>query len=168
MFGLNLSYQWLYFTRPSGPPSPVPEGLERHWVNTPEGQIELLSNKPSVTSRIDGPPIVFCHGGMGCAWVWTEYMRYLAARGVQCYAISLRGHGASWHPSYFRMSFATPRSALASDLVAAIEWVQEREKSEVMLVGHSSGGGLSQGVLSDGQANVKALALLGAIPGYGS
>lgn len=95
-------------------------------------------------------------------------MQYLAARGVQCYAVSLRGHGESWHPSYFRMVFATPRSALASDLVAAIEWVQTREESEVMLVGHSSGGGLSQGLLSDGMANVKALALLGAVPAFGS
>lgn len=95
-------------------------------------------------------------------------MKYLAARGVQCYAVSLRGHGESWYPSYFRMVFATPRSALASDLVAAIEWVQIREKSEVMLVGHSSGGGLSQAVLSDGLASVKALALLGAVPGFGS
>ncbi|KAF4445877.1 hypothetical protein F53441_10403 [Fusarium austroafricanum] len=167
MFGFNLSYQWLHYTRPSGPPSPVPEGLERHYVNTPGGRIEVLSNKPPITRR-GAVPIVFCHGGMGGAWVWTEYMNYLAARGVQCYAVSLRGHGESWHPSYLRMVFATPRSALASDLIAAIEWVQTREESEVMLVGHSSGGGLSQGILSDGQANVKALALLGAVPGYGS
>ncbi|EWY86175.1 hypothetical protein FOYG_10801 [Fusarium oxysporum NRRL 32931] len=168
MIGFHLSYQWLHYTRPSGPPSPVPEGLERHWVNTPQGRIEVLSNTSSITNKFNGPPIVFCHGGMGCAWVWTEYMKYLAARGVQCYAVSLRGHGESWYPSYFRMVFATPRSALASDLVAAIEWVQIREKIEVMLVGHSSGGGLSQAVLSDGLANVKALALLGAVPGFGS
>ena len=168
MFGFHLSYQWLHYTRPSGPPSPVPEGLERHWVETPEGRIEVLSNSPSITNRTDGPPIVFCHGGMGCAWVWTEYMQYLAVRGVQCYAVSLRGHGESWHPSYFRMVFATPRSALAFDLVAVIDWVEMRDKSEVMLVGHSSGGGLSQGILSDGLANVKALALLGAVPGFGS
>ncbi|KAH7263597.1 Alpha/Beta hydrolase protein [Fusarium tricinctum] len=168
MPGFNLSYQWLHYTRPSGTPSPAPEGLERHWLKTPQGRIEVLSNTPSITSKSNGPPIVFCHGGMGCAWVWTEYMQYLAARGVQCYAVSLRGHGESWHPSYFRMVFATPRSALASDLVAAIEWVQTREEIEVMLVGHSSGGGLSQGVLSDGMANVKALALLGAVPGFGS
>ncbi|KAM0248202.1 hypothetical protein ACHAP5_003584 [Fusarium lateritium] len=164
MSGFNLSYQWLYYTRPSGPPSPAPEGLERHWLKTPQGRLEVLSNTPSITSKSNGPPMVFCHGGMGCAWMWTEYMQYLATQGVQCYAVSLRGHGESWHPSYFRMVFATPRSALASDLVAAIEWVQTREESEVMLVG----GGLSQGVLSDGLANVKALALLGAVPGFGS
>ncbi|KAM5345815.1 hypothetical protein ACJ41O_011676 [Fusarium nematophilum] len=169
MFNFNLSYQWLYFTRPSGPPWPVPSGLERHWVNTPGGRIEVLSNTPSLQGRKDGrPPIVFCHGGMGSAWVWTEYMQYLAPRGVQCYAVSLRGHGDSWHPSYLRMVFATSRRALSDDLVAAIEWVQAREDSEVVLAGHSSGGGLSQGILGEGRVNVRALALLGAVPAYGS
>ncbi|KAF4977144.1 hypothetical protein FZEAL_6287 [Fusarium zealandicum] len=168
MFNFNLSYQWLHYTRPSGPPAPVPDGLERHWLDTPGGRIEVLSNTPSTNSRLNGPPIVFCHGGMGCAWVWTPYIQYLAARGVQCYAVSLRGHGESWHPSYLRMVFATPRRALSDDLVAAIEWVQAREETEVMLVGHSSGGGLSQGVLGDGRANVKAFALLSAVPAFGS
>ncbi|KAF2674807.1 hypothetical protein BT63DRAFT_408958 [Microthyrium microscopicum] len=37
-----------------------------------------------------------------------------------------------------------------------------------MLVGHSSGGGLSQFVLSSGDATVTGLALLAAIPGSGS
>ncbi|KPM34698.1 hypothetical protein AK830_g11872 [Neonectria ditissima] len=166
MFNFHLSYRWLHFTRPSGPASPVPDGLERHWVDTPQGSLEILSAKP--TTAATGPPVFFCHGGMGGAWVWTEYMKYLAARGVPCYAISLRGHGDSWYPSYLCMVFVTSRRALAGDLVAGIEWVQAREGSEVVLVGHSSGGGLSQAILSEGRVNVKGLALLGAVPAYGS
>ncbi|KAL6414462.1 Arylesterase-like protein [Ilyonectria robusta] len=162
----HLSYQWLYYSRPSGPPSPIPEGLERHWLDTAQGTLEILSAKPSTPAT--GPPVFFCHGGMGGAWVWTEYMQYLAARGVPCYAVSLRGHGDSWYPSYMRMMFATSRRVLSDDLVVAIEWVQARENSEVVLVGHSSGGGLSQGILSEGRVNVKGLALLGAVPAYGS
>ncbi|KAK7415080.1 hypothetical protein QQZ08_012440 [Neonectria magnoliae] len=166
MFNFHLSYQWLHFTRPSGPPSPIPDGIERHWVDTPQGTLEILSAKPATAAT--GPPVFFCHGGMGGAWVWIEYMQYLAARGVPCYAISLRGHGDSWHPSYLGMVFGTTRRALGGDLVAGIEWVQVREKSEVVLVGHSSGGGLSQGILSEGRVKVKGLALLGAVPAYGS
>ncbi|KAI0534796.1 hypothetical protein GGR58DRAFT_504971 [Xylaria digitata] len=49
-----------------------------------------------------------------------------------------------------------------------IQAVQEWEGCEVVLVGHSSGGGLSQLILSEGDARVKRLALLGAIPGSGS
>lgn len=165
MAPFHLSYQWLSFTRPQGPPQPVPEGLERHWVNTPNGKLEILSATPSKPS---GPPIFFCHGGMGSAWVWTEYMQYLSARGSTCYAISLRGHGESWHPPYLRMVFATSRHMLGDDLVTGIEWAQARENSQVILVGHSSGGGLCQGILSEGRVDVKALALLGAVPAYGS
>jgi pimeloyl-ACP methyl ester carboxylesterase len=166
MFNFFLSYKWLSYTRPSGPPQPVPDGLERHWLDTPGGKIEVFAATPSIPPI--SPPVVFCHGGMGCAWVWTEYMRYLAARGIPCYAVSLRGHGNSWYPSYFRMLFATTRSMLADDLVACIEWVQTREKSQVILAGHSSGGGLSQAILSEGRVKVKKLALLGAVPAFGS
>lgn len=56
---------------------------------------------------------------------------------------------------------------LGDDLVAGIEWVQAREDSKVLLVGHSSGGGLSQSILSEGRVDVKALTLLGAVPAYG-
>lgn len=168
MAGLNLSYKWLYFAKPKGPPQPVPEGLERHWVDTPNGKLEILSATPQHVPAPGSPPIFFCHGGMGSAWVWTEYMRYLAARGVTCYAVSLRGHGESWHPSYLRMVFTTTRRMLGDDLVAGIEWAQAREGCQVVLVGHSSGGGLCQGVLSEGRLDVRALALLGAVPAFGS
>lgn len=167
MFNFNLSYKWLAFTRPTGIQQPVPEGLERIWVDSPLGRLELLTAVPTA-SKNDGPPVFFCHGGMGGAWVWAEYMRFLAAQGVRCYAISLRGHGDSWHPSYLRMVFATTRGMLCDDLVRGIEWVQNKEKNEVMLVGHSSGGGLSQAILSEGRVHVKGLALLGAVPCFGS
>lgn len=168
MASFSLSYRWLSFTRPQGPPQPVPEGLERRWIETPNGSLEILCTIPQPAAVTSSPPIFFCHGGMGSAWVWTEYMQYLAARGVNCYAISLRGHGESWHPSYLRMVFATTRRMLSDDLVAGIEWAQAREGFQVVLVGHSSGGGLCQGILSEGRLVVKALALLAAVPAYGS
>ena len=58
---------------------------------------------------------------------------------------------------------------LADDVVAAIQWVQERENGqEVVLVGHSSGGGLSQFILSEGEVRVRGLVLAAAVPGFGS
>jgi pimeloyl-ACP methyl ester carboxylesterase len=106
---------------------------------------------------------------MGGAWVWTEYLEYFAARGIPCYAVSLRGHGGSWHPSFLRMVYGTTKRMLADDAVAALRWVQEREGGkEVVLVGHSSGGGLSQLILSEQDVRVKGLVLAGAVPGFGS
>lgn len=166
MFNLHLSYKWLYFSRPTGPPHPVPDGLERAWIETPSGRLEIIYAEPKGCES--KPPVFFCHGGMGGAWVWKEYMQYLAARGVASYAISLRGHGDSWYPSYFRMVYFTTRRMLTNDLVAGIKWAQARAKSEVVLVGHSSGGGLSQDILSKQEVHVRGLALLGAVPAQGS
>ena len=166
MFNFYLTYKYLWWSRPSGSPRPPPEGLQRHWIDTPDGSLEILSANPPEQSR--GVPVFFTHGGMGGAWVWAEYMRFLAARGIPCYALSTRGHGESWHPSYLRMVYCTTRRMLGDDLVAGIRWVQDREQSEVLLVGHSSGGGLSQAILSEGDVTVKGLALLGAVPGSGS
>ena len=95
-------------------------------------------------------------------------MQYLAQNGVTSYAVSTRGHGESWHPNFFRMLYATTKRMLGNDLVAAIKEVETKEGSEVVLVGHSSGGGLSQFVVNEGDVKVKGLALLDAVPGTGS
>jgi pimeloyl-ACP methyl ester carboxylesterase len=86
----------------------------------------------------------------------------------QCYAVSYRGHGASWYPFFLRMYFTTKRSA-ADDLVAAIKFVRQKEGREVVLVGHSSGGALGQLILSGGIGDVKVrgLALCTAMPCFG-
>lgn len=182
MFNLHLTYKWLRWTRPTSPPPPLPDGVERFFTTTPSGQIEILYAAPvadggKAPSR--SPPILFVHGGMGSAWVWLEYMKYLSARGVPCYAVSLRGHGESWHPSYLRMVYGTTRQNLADDVVSGMRAIMYREASvdtgtEVVLVGHSSGGGLSQYILQascfseHGLPRVRGLALLGAVPGFGS
>jgi alpha-beta hydrolase superfamily lysophospholipase len=61
------------------------------------------------------------------------------------------------------------KDILAADVVAAIEEIQRKEGGgSVVLVGHSSGGGLSQLILSKGLAKVRGLALVAAIPNFGS
>jgi pimeloyl-ACP methyl ester carboxylesterase len=174
MFGLHLTYKYLSYSAPpaDAPIPPPPDGLERHFLQTPSGRIELLyATPPTSTSPSSLPnttPVLFVHGGMGSAWVWTPYLLYLASHGVPCYAVSMRGHGNSWYPSYLRMTFGTFRSDVTDDVLAALEYVEEKHREKVLLVGHSSGGGLSQGMLSDGKAKVKGLALLGAVPCFGS
>ena len=124
-FNFYLSYDWIYWTRPTGPPSALPEGIERSFVQTPHGSIELLCAKPNTSSSSSSSSspsskrrstttsphnvVVFAHGGMGAAWVWTPYMLYLARRGVTSYAVSTRGHGESWHPTFLRMLYATTK-----------------------------------------------------------
>jgi pimeloyl-ACP methyl ester carboxylesterase len=169
MINFNLSYQWLRWRKPDGPPPALPKGVERLFVPTAGGPIEILHAAPGpAAADPDAAPLFFVHGGMGSAWVWLEYMQFLSARGVPCYAVSLRGHGESWHPSFLRMVYGTSKSALADDLVAGIRFAEEREGAQVVLCGHSSGGGLSQFVLSGREVGVRGLVLMAAVPGSGS
>ncbi|RWA08699.1 hypothetical protein EKO27_g6387 [Xylaria grammica] len=159
---LHLSYQHLHWRRPSpgGLPAAAPKGTIRIFISTPKGDLELLRAKPAHLAP-GIPPVVFLHGGVGRVWVWHEYMRYPADHGVRSYAVSARGHGASWHPSFLQMLYVTTKRELANDFVAGIRAVQEWEGGEAVLVGHSSGGGLGQFILGEGDVSVKGLALLG-------
>ena len=85
------------------------------------------------------------------------------------YAVSTRGHGASLIPGFWQMWALATKDVLAADVVAAIKEIERREGGEsIVLVGHSSGGGLSQLILSKGLAKVQGLALTAAIPNFGS
>jgi pimeloyl-ACP methyl ester carboxylesterase len=82
------------------------------------------------------------------------------------------------------MAYATTKRMLADDIVAALRWVQQHYRQqqqqqhqhkiesgsgeEVVLVWHSSGGGLAQLILSEPEVRVKGLALLASVPGFGS
>jgi alpha-beta hydrolase superfamily lysophospholipase len=65
--------------------------------------------------------------------------------------------------------YFTTKETLAGDLAAGIEYVRRKERQDVVLVGHSSGGALSQLILSKGIGDIKAkgLALCGAMPCFG-
>jgi len=171
MTGLCLSYRYLRWTNdPSSEPAPaLPAGVERHFIPTPSGNLEILYAAPSASFPTHGKsPLFFVHGGMGSAWVWLEYMTYLSSRGIPCYAISMRGHGRSWAPGYLRMVFFTTRSMLESDVLVGMAWATKREGCDVVLVGHSSGGGISQAILGQKKATVSGLALVAAVPAFGS
>lgn len=166
----NFTFKWLRWRRPTTPLPPLPSGIDRLFVDTPGGTLEVLYAHPTTPPpSADAPPLFFVHGGMGGAWVWLEYLGFFAARGIPCYAVSLRGHGGSYCPSYLRMVYATTKRMLADDVLAALRWVQAREGGrELVLVGHSSGGGLAQFVLSEKEVRVRALVLLAPVPGFGS
>jgi pimeloyl-ACP methyl ester carboxylesterase len=149
--------------------NPSSPNFERIYVQTRSGKVELLYAKPS--SQVEGPrkqPVFFVHGGFGCAAVWIDWMVYLASQGYPCYAVSMRGHGASWSPSFLRMVWFTGRDALAGDVIAGLDEAMSREEGrQVVLVGHSAGGGMSQYILGHKDVKVNGFVLVAAIPFFG-
>lgn len=161
----NMSQHKLSYihSAPLFPPS-EPKGIERTYIPTPSGALELLYSKPTPAKPLR--PILFQHGGFGSAACYENYLPWFAERGYPSYSLSLRGHGNSWYLSYWSMYF-TPKEAFATDLAAAIDYVASKHGNTPILFGHSAGGGLSQITLNMGLSRVYALGLIGAFPNFG-
>ena len=172
----------LRWTLPSQPHSQLtlPNSIKRTLISTPSGPLELLSAIPSSspTRPITRPTLFFLHGGFGSASVWIPWLQFFQSQGYACYALSLRGHGESWVPSFWRMTWGTTFAELADDAVRGWEEVRRLERERVgrdgreqvlpVLVGHSSGGGMGQFLLSEGMVRASGLVLCAAVPGQGS
>ena len=167
----------LHWRQTSHPPAhPLPPSIKRSLVTTPTGQFEFLTAQPTnLNSNLSLPTLFFLHGGFGCATVWLPWMAYFQERGFSCYAVSLRGHGQSWQPGYWRMTRGTTFHDLVDDVRSA--WhkalrLEERkgrtERFLPVFIAHSSGGGIAQYVLSECLVRTSALVLCAAIPGFGS
>ncbi|KAF2725492.1 alpha/beta-hydrolase [Polychaeton citri CBS 116435] len=156
---------------------PLPPHVQREFVSTQNGDLELLicqPKHPSKATPTTGAPIFFLHGGYGSAGVWLEWMTYLHNAGYPgpLYAFSVRNHGASYSVPYWQMVFSTPLDAVASDAIACIDFIKSHAsntgQATPILVGHSSGGGLAQYMLAKGRARAHALCLVDAIPHFSS
>jgi pimeloyl-ACP methyl ester carboxylesterase len=154
---------------------PLPAHVERKFVSSPLGDLELLISRPKQHRPTD-PAIFFAHGGYGSAGVWLEWMSYLheSGYGGNLYAYSARNHGGSYSVSYLRMVYGTHLDDIVSDFATCFHFAQDQETStngngaELVLVGHSSGGGVSQYALNHNMVRCRALCLVGAIPHFGA
>ena len=156
-------------------PVDLPPHITRHYIPTPLGTHELLSAQPSPSLSPRKKAILFQHGGFGHASVWLPFLTFFSNRGYPCYALSLRGHGASWKPSFFNLVWRYGKGSRAQDLASGVEFVRllEREQrgqmddEDLVLVGHSAGGGLVQWFLSQGMGRVGGLVILAGFPNFG-
>jgi len=122
----------------------------------PLERLELLRSGDDSSEHA---PILFLHGAFAGAWCWAEqFMPYFAERGLDCYAVSLRGHGGSagrerltWHSL----------GDYVDDLAEAIEHIGRPP----VVVGHSMGGMVAQKYLE--RAPLPAVALLASVPPQG-
>src|SRR5438045_5326607 len=103
-----------------------------------------------------GQPIVFSHGWPLTADAWEDQMLFLASRGYRCVAHDRRGHGRSSQPWT-----GNDMDTYADDLATVIEALDLRD---IVLVGHSTGGGeVTRYIGRHGTSRVAKAILVGAI-----
>ncbi len=104
-----------------------------------------------------GQPIIFSHGWPLSADAWDAQMLFLGQKGYRVIAHDRRGHGRSAQPWD-----GNNMDRYADDLAELIEHLDLRE---VLLIGHSTGGGeVSHYIGRHGNDRVDKVVLVGAVP----
>ena len=120
-------------------------------------RLETIRRRPRRGRR--APPLLFVHGAYYAAWCWNEFfLPHFAARGFDCLALSLRGHGGSAGGD------ALDRAAIedyAIDVAAAAAMLP----SPPLVIGHSMGGVVAQRYAAAGGA--AGLIVLNSVPPRG-
>ncbi|OIJ68531.1 alpha/beta fold hydrolase [Streptomyces mangrovisoli] len=104
-----------------------------------------------------GQPVVFSHGWPLIADAWDPQLKHMADNGFRVVAHDRRGGGRSGQPWQ-----GNDLSTYADDLAAVIETL---DLHDVILVGHSTGGGeVTRYIGAHGSSRVAKAVLVGAIP----
>jgi non-heme chloroperoxidase len=104
----------------------------------------------------NGQPVVFSHGWPLCSDAFEDQMFYLASRGYRCIAHDRRGHGRSSQPWN-----GNNMDTYADDLAELIEGL---DLKNMILVGHSTGGGeVARYIGRHGTKRVAKAVLIGAV-----
>lgn len=106
-----------------------------------------------------GQPIVFSHGWPLNADAWDEQLVFFAEKGYRTIAHDRRGHGRSSQPWN-----GNDIDTYADDLAKLMEAL---DLKDVILVGHSTGGGeVCRYLARHGSSRVSKLVLVGAVPPF--
>lgn len=103
-----------------------------------------------------GQPVVFSHGWPLNSDAWEDQMMFLSLRGYRTIAHDRRGHGRSSQPWT-----GNDMDTYADDLAGLIEHL---DLQNIILVGHSTGGGeVARYIARHGSARVAKAVLLGSV-----
>ncbi len=106
-----------------------------------------------------GQPVVFSHGWPLTADAWEDQMLFLSKNGYRCIAHDRRGHGRSSQPGT-----GNDMDTYADDLAKLIEAL---DLKDVILVGHSTGGGeVTRYIGRHGTKRIAKAVLISAVPPF--
>lgn len=106
-----------------------------------------------------GQPVVFSHGWPLTADTWEDQMFFLANHGYRCIAHDRRGHGRSSQPWD-----GNDMDTYADDLAKLIESLNLKD---VILVGHSTGGGeVARYIGRHGTKRIAKAVLISSVPPF--
>jgi len=95
-------------------------------------ELEIINREPKL-ERFN-TPLLFVHGTGHAAWCWDEFfLPYLAEKGFNSYAVSLRGHGAS--EGHEKLKWTS-----IADYVADVRQIASVLPVTPVVIGHSLGG----------------------------
>jgi non-heme chloroperoxidase len=104
-----------------------------------------------------GQPVIFSHGWPLNADAWDDQLFFMASNGFRSIAHDRRGHGRSSQPWE-----GNDMDHYADDLAELIEAL---DVHDVILVGHSTGGGeLVRYISRHGTSRISGVVLVGAVP----
>jgi len=120
----------------------------------------LAVDKAAAVIRKYDYPLLFVHGAGGNTRYLRNYLDFFSAAGWDCYAVNLRGHGASAPDP--RLAFLT-----IEDYAADVNAVRTALNIEnCVLIGHSMGGLVCQKA-AEGAEKITALVLIATTPPQG-
>jgi len=104
-----------------------------------------------------GQPVVFSHGWPLSADAFEDQMFFLASNGYRCIAHDRRGHGRSSQPFN-----GNDMDTYADDLA---ELIEKLDLKDMIMVGHSTGGGeVARYIGRHGSSRVAKAVLISAVP----
>jgi non-heme chloroperoxidase len=135
------------------PPSPpTPQGARPMSTHTTKDGTEIYYKDWG-----SGQPVVFSHGWPLCSDAWEAQMLFVASNGYRAVGHDRRGHGRSSQPWH-----GNEMDTYADDLASLIEAL---DLTDIVLVGHSTGGGeITRYIGRHGTKRVAKAVLVGAVP----
>lgn len=153
----------LAFAAAAASPSTAMAQTDRKPTNSSEGKAPMGTITTKDGTRIfykdwgKGQPVLFSHGWPLTADAWDAQMTFLGERGFRVIAHDRRSHGRSdqtWHGNNM--------DTYADDLASLIETL---DLGDLVLVGHSTGGGeITHYMGRHGTKRVAKAVLVGAVP----